>query len=144
MKNLRDLHSLVRTSLGVGLLFGSIGVVVAAEPGKISPTASGEFAGGFWSGDITLLQAATNVVLRADDGFGHFGQSLPFDVGSGPVPPVIITVKFSGNQVQLSWPGGILQSGSRAAGPYGDVTNANSPYVVSPSAPRQFFRVRLR
>jgi uncharacterized repeat protein (TIGR01451 family) len=46
----------------------------------ISPTNSGNFVNGAWSGNITALQLATNVVLRADDGSGHTGSSNPFDV----------------------------------------------------------------
>jgi uncharacterized repeat protein (TIGR01451 family) len=110
----------------------------------ISPTSSGSFAGGFWSGTIAVLQAATNVVLSADDGLGHFGQSLPFNIISAQVPPVTIFVQHSGNQVLLSWPGGILQSATQATGPYSDIVGANSPYAISPSGPRQFFRVRVK
>src|SRR5262249_37662038 len=110
----------------------------------VSPTSSGNFSGGFWSGNIAALQTATNVVLKADDGLGHSGQSLPFNVISAQAPPVLITVQYSSNQVLLSWPGGILQAATQATGPYSDVVGASSPYAVNPSGPRQFFRVRVR
>jgi uncharacterized delta-60 repeat protein len=59
-----------------------------AAPISITPTNSGNFVNGVWSGNITALQLATNVVLRADDGSGHTGSSNPFDVLSA-FPPVI-------------------------------------------------------
>jgi uncharacterized repeat protein (TIGR01451 family) len=50
----------------------------AAVP--MNPTTPVQFTNGFWSGDITILQSSTNVVLRADDVDGHTGSSNPFDV----------------------------------------------------------------
>ncbi len=73
----------------------------------------------FWRGYLTW-DAASQVVWHS------------------AVPPVIT---FS-NGV-LAWPPGFfLQSASEAAGPYADVPGATSPYTNSPSAPRQFFRLR--
>jgi len=110
----------------------------------VTPTDTGNFANGIWNGSITVLQPGTNVVLSADDGLGHVGQSAAFDVWSVPVGPVTVTVHPLGNQMQLSWPAGILQSASDVAGPYTDLPGATSPYTVIPSAPEQFFRVRVK
>ena len=46
----------------------------------VSPTSSGAFVNGIWSGNITVSQAATNVVLKADDGAGHVALSSPFNL----------------------------------------------------------------
>jgi hypothetical protein len=46
----------------------------------IHPTVSGNFVAGVWSGNITVQQVASSVLLRADDGSGHTGNSNPFDV----------------------------------------------------------------
>lgn len=46
----------------------------------ISPTSSAAFVNGVWSGNITVSQAATNVVLKADDGVGHTALSNPFNL----------------------------------------------------------------
>ena len=46
----------------------------------ISPAISGNFINGAWTGNITVPQMATNVVLCADDGGGHTGSSNPFAV----------------------------------------------------------------
>lgn len=46
----------------------------------LSPTNSGIFVNGVWNGAVAVLQPATNIVLRADDGSHHTGSSNPFDV----------------------------------------------------------------
>ncbi len=46
----------------------------------ISPTVSGNFSNGVWSANLTVLQAASNAVVRADDANGHTGSSNPFEV----------------------------------------------------------------
>lgn len=46
----------------------------------VSPTSSGAFANGVWNGNITISQAATNIVLKADDGAGHTALSSPLNV----------------------------------------------------------------
>ncbi len=45
----------------------------------LAPTNSGNFVNGVWTGNITIMQPAKNIVLRADDGNGHSGSSNPFD-----------------------------------------------------------------
>jgi hypothetical protein len=47
---------------------------------NITPTNSGDFVSGVWSGAVRVLQAATNVVLSAQDGYGHSGTSTVFTV----------------------------------------------------------------
>ncbi len=61
-------------------LVGLSYTVGSAAPITITPTNSGSFVNGTWSGNLTVLQPATNIVLRADDGSGHAGSSNPFDV----------------------------------------------------------------
>jgi hypothetical protein len=46
----------------------------------ITPTNSGNFVSGIWTGSVTVLEAATNMYVRADDGSGHTGDSNPFSV----------------------------------------------------------------
>jgi hypothetical protein len=50
---------------------------------NITPTNSGDFVSGVWSGAVTVLQAATNVVLSAQDDYGHSGTSTVFAVING-------------------------------------------------------------
>jgi len=54
--------------------------VVFSNSVAITPIASGTFVNGVWSGNVTVAQAATNVVLKADDGAGHTALSTPFNV----------------------------------------------------------------
>jgi PKD repeat protein len=58
--------------------------------------------------------------------------------------PVTLVIEPVGNQLQLTWPAGTLQSGSIVTGPYTDITNATSPFLISPSNATQFFRIRVR
>jgi hypothetical protein len=46
----------------------------------ITPTNSGGFVGGVWTGSVTVLEEATNMCLRADDGSGHTSDSDSFSV----------------------------------------------------------------
>jgi PKD repeat protein len=58
--------------------------------------------------------------------------------------PVTLVIQLSGNQLQLTWPAGTLQSALVVTGPYTGVTNASSPFMISPSNSTQFFRIRVR
>jgi hypothetical protein len=70
--------------------------------------------------------------------------SLPGYIVVTNLGPVTITITYSANHAQLSWPYGILQSASALTGNYIDIPNAVSPYLVPISAGNQFFRVRIR
>jgi len=68
---------------GSGTHFVMDNVVIggnAASPVSITPTNSGNFVNGAWTGNVTVQQPATNVVLQADDGNQHIGSSNPFNV----------------------------------------------------------------
>jgi uncharacterized repeat protein (TIGR01451 family) len=68
---------------GSGTHFVMDNVVIggsAAPPVSITPTNSGNFVNGAWTGNVTVQQPATNVVLQADDGNQHIGSSNPFNV----------------------------------------------------------------
>jgi PKD repeat protein len=58
--------------------------------------------------------------------------------------PVTVTIQLLGNQVNLSWPSGTLQSATDVTGPYNDLSNAVSPHTLTVSNATQFFRVRVR
>ena len=66
--------------------------VVSSNAIPVSPASSGAFASGIWNGNVTLGAAATNIVLKADDGAGHTAASNPFAVvDPNAAPPVIVT-----------------------------------------------------
>ncbi len=55
-------------------LLGSSAVIT------LSPSNSGPFVDGSWTGNLLVQQLATNMILRADDGDGHTGTSSNFTV----------------------------------------------------------------
>ncbi|HXI51654.1 MAG TPA: Calx-beta domain-containing protein, partial [Candidatus Saccharimonadales bacterium] len=68
----------------------------------LQPVTSANFVGGTWTGDLTVLQGATDVVLHADAGGGRVGESNPFTVMPAPAPRLAIS--RVGDAVVLSWP----------------------------------------
>jgi hypothetical protein len=57
---------------------------------------------------------------------------------------VTLNYSVSGQTMLLNWSSGTLQSADDVSGPYSDVTNAASPYPVSLTGPRKFYRVRVQ
>lgn len=60
----------------------------SAMPVSVSPTLSGAFTNGVWTGPLSIATVASNVVLLADDGLGHVGFSAPLQVTGVPTAPV--------------------------------------------------------
>jgi hypothetical protein len=60
--------------------------VVFSNSVPVSPTSSSAFVNGVWDGNLTVSQAATNVVLIADDGAGHVAFSTPFNL----ITPILL------------------------------------------------------
>jgi len=56
----------------------------------LSPTTSDPFVDGVWTGTVTVHGVVTNMVLRADDGAGHTGESNPFDTQAADPAPVLV------------------------------------------------------
>jgi uncharacterized repeat protein (TIGR01451 family) len=61
---------------------------------------AGGFNQGVWLGTVSVEQAATNVVLRADNGWGQFGLANPITV----LNPPVLTPGFSKGALKLYWP----------------------------------------
>ncbi len=70
----------------------------------------------------------------------------PTEVSATPLgsQAVFISILSSGNNMTITWPAGALQSATNVAGPWIDLGNAVSPYVVIPSESQRFYRVRLQ
>jgi hypothetical protein len=51
----------------------------------VAPTATAAFSSGQWTGTVSVNGLDTNVVLTVDDGAGHTGTSIAFDVTHGPL-----------------------------------------------------------
>lgn len=66
----------------------------------VSPTSSGNFVNGVWSGNISVSQVATNVMLKADDNAGHVGMTTPFNV---IIPLLLLSpTRLAGGQFQCT------------------------------------------
>jgi PKD repeat protein len=119
---------------------------------------TGTITNGFWDfGDGVTTNAVAANLMHTYQAAGTNTVSLTV---SGPVgadtltrpnyilvtnlPPVILTILISSNQVQLTWLAGTLQSARQVTGPYTNVTTAASPYSVPTSSATQFFRVKIR
>jgi hypothetical protein len=53
-----------------------------------------------------------------------------------------LSIEPQGDGVSVSWVGtGVLESAAEVEGPWLEITNASSPYLVPPLSTRQFFRL---
>jgi hypothetical protein len=66
----------------------------------VSPSGSGNFIQGVWTGAVTVTQPYTNLVLEAVDSFGETGLANPINVVN---PPPLTTV-VSGGSLYIFWP----------------------------------------
>jgi hypothetical protein len=71
---------------GRRVTIGHTGVV-----GTISPTQSGNFITGFWTGNVSISQTQSNDRVTVDDGSGHAGTSNSFNIVSSSVDHFVIS-----------------------------------------------------
>jgi len=85
-----------------GLLtnFNSFANLSATNGVPVTPLTSGNFIQGVWTGSVLVPQIASNLVLRADDGLGHFGLANPINIVN---LPGLGMLRF-GNVVLMQWP----------------------------------------
>jgi hypothetical protein len=93
----------------------------------------------YWGGIQRLRDAhgvpVTNAVYSSSSGVDYRVSTL--------VRPTLHLAR-TGGQLQLTWTGNFkLQSAPTPQGNFTTIANATSPYMVSPTAPRQFFRLML-
>lgn len=71
----------------ISVYAGTVGLHGAGDGGAVTvePATAGTFADGTWTGDVTVHAVDCNVVIAADDGWGHTGASNPLDVVPGPL-----------------------------------------------------------
>jgi len=60
-------------------------------PVSLSPSVTTPFVNGVWTGEVTVHEAVTDLVLEVHSGDGVEGESNPFDVLGLATPPVIVT-----------------------------------------------------
>jgi hypothetical protein len=63
---------------------------------------------------------------------------------AGTNPVVRLYAQKSGPNVMLLWSPGTLQAAVTVNGTYTNVPGAASPYIISPAAAQQFYRVKVR
>jgi hypothetical protein len=83
-----------------------------------------------------------DLVSTGDTGNGA-GAGVIYQIKSlvNPMPPTL-AARPLGTQTELTWDRGVLQEAGEITGPWNDVVEAFSPHLVSPTAPRQFYRTR--
>ena len=59
-------------------------------------------------------------------------------------PRPLVSIQSSNNSLALSWFTGTLQSATNVTGPWSDIPEATSPWPTTPTAPEQFYRIRLQ
>jgi hypothetical protein len=70
------------------------------------------------------------------------GRGVIYQIKSLVLPA--IQVRWLGRRVELSWPYGVLQNAGDTKGPWTDVQNATSPFLVDTDQAKRFFRIISR
>jgi hypothetical protein len=92
----------------------------------VNPVTTTNFSGGTWSGNVAVLQAATNVMLEASAG-GGVGTSNPFNVLGTPK----LAIAALSNSVVLSWPAAVAGFNLQQTSTLPNWTNTpGTPFVV--------------
>lgn len=93
--------------------------------------------------DVAIVDG--RIAGQFTEGSSLLGLVSGLTVVMSPVaaPPGPLTLTRQGATLTLTWPGtGVLQSANEVTGGWTDVTGAASPYPVTPSAARGFYRLR--
>jgi hypothetical protein len=92
-------------------------------------------------GQVSGIYSRTNLVAVS----AGFDFSLALQ-SAAPIetPPVTLSLTPVGNQLQLTWSGGVLQSAGSPTGTYADVKGVSSPITFTPGHDPQFYRVRVQ
>ncbi|MCL5097962.1 MAG: hypothetical protein M1608_10640, partial [Candidatus Omnitrophica bacterium] len=120
--------------------------------GDESPVTFTAATGGFTAGNTIYFKAVPVTDGQITGNFHGIPNApnlgilsgLTIDLNPAEVaPPGPLSISMQANQVAISWTGaGTLQSADAVTGPWSDVTDASSPYLVSPSGNQKFYRLR--
>lgn len=116
----------------------------------ITPSVSGNFVAGTWTGNITVCQTTTGLVLKASDTAGRVGLANAIDMVA---PPTLSLLNFN-TSLLASWPtspsgfvlesSSNLQSGNWTTVPGNPISfNGQNLQSISLPATNQFFRLRF-
>ncbi|MGC8990181.1 MAG: hypothetical protein ACP5MD_08680, partial [Verrucomicrobiia bacterium] len=82
-------------------------------------------------------------IMSLDDPVPDYALQISEVVAIGRLAaPPTISIRREAGSVVLTWSGGTLESAPEVTGPWSVVQAATSPYSLTPSAARQFYRVR--
>ena len=99
-------------------------------------------SGTLYTGPVTVSANTTLQAIAYQTNFIDSAVASASYVINGS-QPVNITLQMSGANLQLTWPQGTLLQATNLTGPW--VTNlATSPYLVSPTNSRMFYRIRVQ
>lgn len=96
------------------------------------------------AGPITFRLWGYGFPMYEDEGLGQVnGDNLDVGVlGTAASTASLLGVQRAGAVIQLTWPVGTLLEADQLTGPW--TTNAaSSPFVITPAAPRKFYRLQL-
>jgi hypothetical protein len=91
----------------------------------VTPSVSGSFVQGVWTGSVVISQTVSNLVLQANDGLGHFGLANPINVISLPS----LEMLRSGNIALFMWPVGYSGFALETSDSLSPVTWRSIPYA---------------
>lgn len=74
---------------------------------------------------------------------GVGGSSFVESIRLLGIAPAALNFQNQTNGIALYWSNGVIQSATNVFGSWSDVTNIASPFLVMPSKPQQFFRLRF-
>lgn len=126
-----------------GTIFGDAGDITTGAPAVIGQDPSGAYNEkgsadiddlGVWRKALTQLEAASIFMAGASNRLS-FGYVQP-----GPVTLGIQAV--TGGKATLTWSTGTLQASDNIEGGFADVPSATSPYTVSATSTRKFYRIK--
>jgi hypothetical protein len=85
---------------GLATNFNATVMLLTTNGMPVSPSVSGNFVQGVWTGAVTLALTGTNLVLEASDTYGEIGLANPINVVG--LPPVALMPY--GNTMYIYWP----------------------------------------
>ena len=121
---------------GIFTNFTGTAILSSTTGETITPSVSGNFVQGVWTGSVVISQTASSLVLQADDGLGHIGLANPIDVIELPS----LEMFHSGNMALFIWPVGYSGFMLETSGNLSPATWVAVPYPPIQFGDEFFFR----
>ena len=117
-----------------GSIVTGLPATIGQDPtGSYGETGSGDMDDlGVWKKVLTPLEVAAIYTAARSNNLSFVN-----------LPVSLSLQNLGGNQLQLTWPTGTLQSADNPSGPYTDLPAATSPFVLATTATQKFYRIKL-